>query len=299
MIKISAFLNLVRWKNLALIIYIQIVLKYVFFNAFKVPTQLNTVQFSVLIAAIVFITMAGYIINDIFDLKSDQINKPHKVIVDKHFSTIVAKKFYLFCNVLGIILGVAISLNVQQPSLTFIFLSTSLLLYFYSKNLKSKPLIGNLIVSFLIVLSILTLAIFDLKSLQITFPFTVILTLCLFAFFLNLAREIIKDIEDINGDYKLNMNTLPILLGSKRARYIAAFLCALPLGLLLFLVINFNESHLFTKSYLVVFVILPLLFVILKLLKVTSKKSLNNISAMLKIIMFLGISSLIIFSLNK
>jgi len=299
MIKISAFLNLVRWKNLALIIYIQIVLKYVFFNAFKVQTQLTALQFIILLVAIILITAAGYIINDIFDLKSDQINKPHKVIVDKHFSIIAAKKFYLFCNVLGIILGVAISLNVQQPSLAFIFLGTSLLLYFYSKNLKSKPFIGNLIVSFLIVLSILTLAIFDLKSLQITFPFTIILVLCLFAFFLNLAREIIKDIEDINGDYKLNMNTLPILLGSKRARYIAAFLCALPLGLLLFLVINFNELHLFTKSYLVVFVILPLLFITLKLLKVTSKKSLNNISAMLKIIMFLGISSLIIFSLNK
>jgi 4-hydroxybenzoate polyprenyltransferase len=245
---------------------------------------------------------AGYMINDIFDLKSDLINKPQKVIVANQFSVETAQQMYLITNTLGIILGIGLSLSMQKPTHAFIFIGASLLLYFYSKKLKSKPLIGNITVSFLVALSIVILYFFDLnfaiqnEAQQLVIY--VILLLSCFAFFLNLVREIVKDIEDIKGDYNMKMNTLPILLGVSRTKKIAAFLCLFPLGLLLFTVVKYASIYKFTVLYLLLFTMFPLLYVAVKLLSAKTKKDFKKLSIFLKIIMFLGINTLLLFSLN-
>ncbi|NQV76984.1 MAG: UbiA family prenyltransferase, partial [Lutibacter sp.] len=152
--RLAAYFKLIRWKNLLLILYVQILLKFLVFNSFNIETNLSLVQFIVLLISILLITAAGYIINDIFDLKTDLINKPQKVIVTKNFSLEKAQQLYLVLNATGVILGIGLSLNIEKPSYSLIFIGTSLLLYYYSKKFKSKPLIGNLIVSFLIGFSI-------------------------------------------------------------------------------------------------------------------------------------------------
>ena len=73
---ILAFCKLIRWKNLLLIIYVHVLLKFLVFTSFNVSTNLSLIQFIVLLISIILITSAGYIINDIYDLKSDLINKP-------------------------------------------------------------------------------------------------------------------------------------------------------------------------------------------------------------------------------
>ncbi|MDF1517420.1 MAG: geranylgeranylglycerol-phosphate geranylgeranyltransferase [Lutibacter sp.] len=300
--KFAAFLRLIRWKNLLLIIYLQILLKFLLFSVFELNTNLTVFQFLTLLFSLILITAAGYIINDIFDLKSDLINKPQKVIVANQFSVETSRRLYLITNTMGIVLGIGLSLSVQKPTYAFIFIGASLLLYFYSKKLKSKPLIGNITVSFLVALSIVILCFFDLnlaiqnEAQQLVIY--VILLLSGFAFFINMVREIIKDIEDINGDYNLKMNTLPILLGVSRTKKIAAFLCLFPLGLLLFIVVKYASAYKFTLLYLLLFTFVPLLYVALKLLSAKTKKDFKKLSIFLKIIMFLGINTLLIFSLN-
>lgn len=300
--KLAAFLRLIRWKNLLLIIYLQILLKFLLFSEFELITNLSVFQFITLVFSIILITAAGYIINDIYDLKADLINKPKKVIVSRQFTVETAYRLYLITNTLGIVLGIGLSLSVQKPTDAFIFIGASLLLYFYAKKLKSKPLIGNIVVSFLVTLSVIILCIFDLNlALQNEaqqLVIYVILLLTGFAFFINLVREIVKDIEDINGDYNLKMNTLPILLGVSRTKKIAAFLCLFPLGLLLFIVVKYSSIYKFIVLYLLLFTFVPLLYVALKLLSAKTKKDFKKLSIFLKLIMFLGINALLLFSLN-
>ncbi len=300
--KLAAFLRFIRWKNLLLIIYLQILLKLFLFSAFELKTNLTDFQFVILLLSLIFIMAAGYMINDIFDLKSDLINKPQKVIVANQFSVETANQLYLITNTLGIILGIGLSLSMQKPTQAFIFIGASLLLYLYSKKLKSKPLIGNITVSSLVAFSIVILCLFDLNfAVQIEAQqvvIFVILLLSCFAFFLNLVREVVKDIEDINGDYSMKMNTLPILLGVSRSKKIASFLCLFPLGLLLFIVVKYASIYKFTVLYLLLFTMFPLLYVALKLLSAKTKKDFKKLSIFLKIIMFLGINALLIFSLN-
>ena len=297
------FFKLIRWKNLLLILYVQFLLKFVAFRSFNIETFLTPFQFVVLVISILLITAAGYIINDISDIKTDLINKPKRVIISKHITIEKAQQLYLWLNSVGIIAGIGLSLNVEKPSYTFIFIGASLLLYYYSKKFKSKPLIGNLIVSFLIALNILILYIFDInKTINSTnqqLLINIILSLSFFAFFLNLVRELIKDIEDVNGDYNLNMKTLPILIGEKRVKRIASFLCLIPLSLLICFVVNFATIFKITIVYLIPTTILPILFVLLKLTSAKSKKDFQKLSSLLKIIMFLGVNAIIIFSLNQ
>ena len=301
--KLAAFLRFIRWKNLLLILYMQILLKFSLFPTFEITTNMSVFQFVTLLFSLILITGAGYVINDLFDLKSDLINKPKKVIVTKHFSVESTQHLYLIVNTLGIVLGIGLSLSIQKPSYSFIFMGASLLLYFYSKTLKSKPLIGNIAVSFLVAFSIITLCLFDLNfeihSEYQQLVIYVIMLLSTFAFLINLVREVIKDIEDINGDYSLKMNTLPILFGVARTKKIASFLCVFPLGLLLFIVAKYASIYKFTVLFLLLFALIPLLYVAIKLLSAKTKKDFKKLSVFLKLIMFLGINSLLIFSLNS
>lgn len=300
--KLTAFFRLIRWKNLLLLLYIQLLLKFLFFSSFNATTNLSALQFFILVFAVQLITAAGYIINDIVDLKSDLINKPNKVIVGSFFSIESAQRLYLLTNTLGIVFGIGLSMSVQKPTHSFIFIGASLLLYFYSKKLKSKHLFGNITISFLVAISIIILCLFDLNLAiqnevqQLVIQVTILLAV--FAFLINLVREIVKDIEDVNGDYKLKMNTLPILLGVARTKKIASFLCVFPLGLLVFIIANYASEYKLTVLYLVLFTLVPLLYIALKLLWAKTKKDFKKLSMLLKLIMFLGINALLLFSLN-
>ncbi|MBI9042439.1 geranylgeranylglycerol-phosphate geranylgeranyltransferase [Lutibacter sp.] len=301
--QLSAFLNLIRWKNLLLIVYIQTVIKYLFFPNFSIATNLNHFYFSIFLLAILCITVAGYIINDILDVETDKINKPSKVFITTVFTEENARKWYLYLNTFGIGLGILISLKIQKPYLSFIFIGTALLLYYYSKKLKSLPLIGNFIVAVLVATNVLILVIFDLNMTEYNpnynFVITTILIIAFFAFCINLIRELIKDIEDIDGDYKLKMNTLPILIGRRRTKSIITILCAFSLLLLVFFSTIFASEYKIISLYTIAFIIIPMFYITLKITKIKSKKKLHKISSLLKLVMFFGINIFIILYFTK
>lgn len=295
------FFKLIRWKNLLLILYIFLSLKLFLFNSLKIATKLTHTQFLLLLLSVLFITAAGNIINDIFDIKADIINKQKKVIVSQNISIETAKQWYKITNVIGLIFGISLCLNIENPSYSLIFIATSLLLYYYSKKLKSLPVVGNIVVSFLIAVCVLILPFFDLdfsdKNNSQSLLIGIIAMLGIFAFSLNLVREIVKDIEDVNGDYHLNMRTLPILIGGNRAQKITSFLCVIPISFLIYVIINFSIKYKITALYLIIFTLIPLVYVAIKLTSISKKNELHKLSSLLKLIMFSGISSILIFSI--
>jgi 4-hydroxybenzoate polyprenyltransferase len=299
--QLSAFFNLIRWKNLLLIIYIQIVIKFLFFPNFDIDTNLTNFQFFILLLAILSITAAGYIINDIFDIETDKINKPKKLIISVIFNEETAKRWYLYLNTIGIFSGIFISLKIEKPSLSFIFIGVALLLYYYSKKLKALPLIGNLIVALLVSINVLILLIFDLNTTgsvtNLNYVKTTILIVTFFAFCINFTRELVKDIEDINGDYKLKMNTLPILIGIKRTKNVISILCVFLIFLLVLFLNYFTSGQIVISLYIIVFILLPILYVTIKINKAKSQKKIHTISSLLKLVMFFGINILIILSI--
>ena len=303
--KVISFLQLVRWKNLLMIAIIQVLFKYVYFPIFLVDETLSNLNFSVLVLATISIAAAGYIINDIFDIKADNVNKPQKVIINRIISIKCGYFYYNLLNVIGILAGLFVAYHSKKLSFIALFIITALLLKLYNSNFKKIPLLGNIVISLLVSLSILIVGIFDIipavnedNVVSQYYAFKVLTDYAIFAFMFMLLREIVKDIEDVNGDKLLNMNTLPILFGRKRANKIVFMLSFVPLILVTnYSFQNFSNTP-FVLSYMLIVVLLPLLYFMTKILYAKTKKEYAFASNLLKIIMLLGMLSIVIVSIS-
>ena len=150
----------------------------------------------------------GNAINDYFDHKIDAINKPNRPIPSGRISLNAAKIYSVALFVIGTILAFIIGF---LPGLIALFTSVVLILYAY--NLKKMPLIGNMAVSFFIGFT------FVFGAVVVGEPLLSILGFS--PFFITMMREIVKDMEDMEGDKKEGARTLPILYGLKSSAVIA------------------------------------------------------------------------------
>ncbi len=291
--QLRPFLKLIRFKNLLMVFITLILTKYSFINSFA-PQNLSIVQFSILAVSILLITAGGYIINDIFDIETDTINKPNAVFIEKNIAKKSAFQLYIIFTIIGVLLGVFLSFSVDKPIYSFVFIGTAIGLYLYSQTLKKLPLIGNLTVSLLISTSIYIVYLFEV-SITFTYLQNSLFIYIIFSFLTTLIREIVKDIEDIDGDYQQKMNTLPILIGRKRAKMVAfiltGFLFVFTIVVSRILVV---KSMLFF-GYSIVFTVLPLSYLLFRLWEASTKKQFAYISNILKIIMLFGILSMLLF----
>jgi 4-hydroxybenzoate polyprenyltransferase len=187
-----------------------------------------------LVFSTIIITAAGYMINDYYDVKIDYVNRPHEVIVGKGIKRRMIIMLHTVFNFAGIGIGFLIA-----PRIGLINFVAAFLLWLYSNQLKRKPFIGNLTVAFLTGLAIYLVAFYYQKSELL------VLTYAIFAFFLNLIREIIKDIEDRPGDRKHGCRTLPIVIGFRKTKDVIflvaiCFVCAI-----MIITIELNKPQLF------------------------------------------------------
>ncbi|WP_250432414.1 geranylgeranylglycerol-phosphate geranylgeranyltransferase [Hanstruepera flava] len=299
-------LNLIRWKNLGMMALMQYLIKYAMLVPFVVPygvdITLNGFGFSLLVLATLSIAAAGYIINDIYDVETDLVNKPDKVIVGKSVSEKTAYTLFIVFNVIGVLIGFYLSHLVGRSGFFALFVIISGLLYIYASYLKRLLLVGNIVISILVAMSLLLVGLFELlpavtvqnQETQLTF-FKIIFDYAVFAFSLNLLREMIKDIEDIDGDYKSGMNTLPIALGRDRASKITFVFAIVPLLIVIHYVITYMYSQLYVVIYFLALVIAPLIFLIIKLYMAKTKKDFTFLSSLVKLIMLFGMLSLVLY----
>ena len=301
------FFKLIRWKNLLMIALVQYLIKYALLNPFTVShgvaTTLDHFHFALLVLATLCIASGGYIINDIYDVETDKVNKPDNVIIDKSISEKNGYTYFMALNIAGVGLGFYLSNHVGVSALFVAFFVSSALLYIYSSALKQMFLIGNIIVSLVVALSILIIGAFELlpsmtsnnSVAQMTF-LDIIKDYAIFAFMINLVREIVKDIEDIDGDYKVGMRTMPIVLGRTRANNIAFALSLIPVFAVIYYVITFLFKQELVVGYFLIFVIAPLIYISIKLFSAKQKSHYKRISLILKLTMFTGMLSLVLYN---
>lgn len=263
--------------------------------------QFSELNFFFLVMATVCITAAGYVINDYFDTKTDLVNKPEKVILGRLLNRRWAIILHIVFNTIGIGLGAYISFYIGLPVLTLVFVLITGILWFYSTTYKRQFLIGNLTVALLTALVPLMVILFEipllnkaygllLKEMHINFTHIILWVgmFAVFAFLLTLIREIIKDMEDFEGDQAYGRNTLPIVLGIINTKIVVIGLSVFTLLSLIYLYFRFlNDS--ITLIYFVVFLFFPLLVLIYKLIKSNKKKDYRRASNLSKLIMLAGI----------
>ncbi len=287
--------------------FMQLVFRYGFLKLQNVPLVLEDWKYLLLVLSTVLIAAAGYVINNIFDQNTDLENKPNNVIIGRTISESSAYNLYAALNISGVSIGFYLSNVISKPGFAAIFILIAATLYMYATSLKQIILVGNFIVALLLAFSVIIIGIFDLfpsitsDNQQImAVLFSILMDYALFAFFINLLREIIKDLEDLNGDYNQGMKTLPIILGVKRTSKLVFILSFIPIITLLFYIKNyFMANNLnFAALYSIVFILAPLFYFTVKSWQPKNKIDFHNLSILLKWILLLGILSILIVTLN-
>lgn len=301
------FLKLIRYKNLLMLAFMQVLFRYSFLKQQNIPLALSDWQYGLLVLSTVLIAAAGYVINNIFDVETDRINKPNDVIIGRGISETNGYNIYIALNITGVAIGFYLSNVIQRPGFATIFIFIASLLYFYSTTLKQIMILGNLVVAFLLAMSVIIIGVFDIfpamvaeNKAQMASLFSILTDYALFAFMINFIREIVKDIEDVNGDYNQGMNTLPIAIGISRTAKIVFAISIIPFVLLLLYIKNyFVENGLFIATlYSFILVLAPLLYFIIKIFTAKTKNDFHHLSTVLKLILLFGILSIVVITLN-
>jgi len=271
---LRALLRLTRFWNLAIIGMSQ------YFAAIFLINRELLFDWKLLILAssTAIIAGAGYIINDYYDIKIDLINKPDRVVIGKSITRRYALFFHSILSIVGIFLGFMLGWKIGVIHFLSVFL-----LWWYSNSLKRQPFIGNFVVAWLTSISIVLVNIlYGLNN-----PLVVIYAL--FAFFMTLIREIVKDMEDLKGDNTFGCKTLPIVWGIRKTKWIIYVLLVL-LGASVVL-LNERYSQL-PLSYFLIFLYIPLGLLLVRLIRADTRKDFYWLSQLCKIIMLFGVVSM-------
>jgi 4-hydroxybenzoate polyprenyltransferase len=310
----KGFLQLIRWQNLIIVILTMIMMRYFVIEPLisKVPVILSSgsgesvmelqfplISFVILVLSTVFITAGGYVINDYFDIKTDLINRG-EVIVGTKIPRRLAMMWHSIFNIGGVAGGLFISWKAGYFWMGILFLVVSGLLYFYSASYKRQFLVGNLIVAFLTALVPLLVVIYEWAALyqfysvnaatmpELSFLFYWGGGFALFAFLTTLAREILKDIEDFEGDLAYGRNTIPVIIGTTASKIVTISLLIITIALL-YSVWYFFLNDKITLVYISAAIVLPVFYVIFQLVVSKTRRQLHTASSVMKLIMLAGI----------
>lgn len=318
------FFDLVRFKNLLIIALTMIAVRFFFFSiGGKVTTDhtIEFINFFILVISTLFIAAAGNVINDYFDIKADKINKPHRQIIGKFVPKRKAIAMHWYLNGIAFICSIYLSIFYRSFWYVFIDLLSINALWLYSSYFKRKLLAGNILVALLTALVILLTGVhfFHLNNLHFDtiqspkigvsqsinesilhwkklflYNGNFIYLLCVFAFLLNLGREIVKDMEDVEGDKLIRSKTLPLIYGTNVAKRTSmVILLLVPMTYFSLFIkyhkpIDFNEI---TATLPVFLAVLGTFTSVLILGFKSERKWLILVDKILKIAMLLGIST--------
>ena len=301
------FLNLIRYKNLLMLAFMQLLFRVDFVLLRHIPLALTSFQYALLVLSTVLIAAAGYVINDIFDQDTDKINKPEKVIIGKSISENNAYSIYAGLNITGVCVGFYLSNVIMKPSFATVFILIAATLYIYATSLKQMAVIGNIIVALVLSMSVIIIGVFDIypatsieNQVRMANLFSVLVDYAIFAFMINLLREMIKDLEDVKGDNQQGIRTLAVLIGTNKTTKLVFALSLIPIMVLFFYVNTyFVTNGLFiATAYTFIFVLAPLVYFSVKTFKAETKAEFTALSSLLKWILFFGIVSIVIITLN-
>ncbi len=309
-----SFLKLIRIQNLLIIAFTQYVVRYCLIAPLlKVQSnyytlQLSNFNFFLLVLSTVMIAAGGYVINDYFDVKIDKVNKPDRMVIDKGVKRRVAMGAHTVISILAVIIGLYVSWAIGHWKLVFIHFICATGLWFYSTTFKRQFIIGNIVIASFTAIVPLVVGIFELLPCYKTYlPIDNLLSFALiwkwvfgvsfFAFITTLLREILKDIEDYEGDKEFGCQTMPIVIGIKSTKVVAVVLAFSTMCCLGYLqMLQYELKDWIGIYYFTIALQMPFAFLIFKIVTASAKKDFRFAGNTAKFIMLMGVCYLIVFN---
>lgn len=293
---------LLRIPNLVMIALSQLLLRLTIIDPFlaaaNTPSEISHIDLILIILSTIFIAAGGYVVNDFFDVEIDRINKPGNNYFETENRRKNFLKIYLCLSAAGIGAGIYLSLIKKIPFVMMINLLSFGLLFLYSQSLKKIFLFGNIIIALLTAMSLLVILFSDKQAFADEGIRKIIFAYSLFAFFLTIIREIIKDMQDAEGDRLYGRKTIPVISGIFFSKLLVFFLLLVVLSSLVYIqYIQKQWEDMYSFLYVTILVDLPLLAFVFFLARSDSVRQFRRLSILAKVIMFSGIMSMLVFYL--
>lgn len=306
------YLKLIRLQNLAMVPVTMYALRYgIIEPALKYGYSLSLSEqlelqfppkyFLLLVLINVFLGAAGYVINDYFDRKIDTINRPGSVLVGNTIPRRTAITLHFVFNAIAVLISAYLAWQLHKVIVVVIYLAISGVFWLYSTTYKKQFLIGNIIVALGAAMIPLQVAYFEIIMLNRAYgelllfnglSFKVLLywllAFAFFAFIINLIREIVKDIEDFEGDRSYGCNTLPVVTGITISKSVAFVLMLGTIASIGYIYFSFLNDPL-SLWYLAVLVVLPLAISSVLIIMAQKIKHYTVISYIIKLTMLTGV----------
>ncbi|WP_299158184.1 geranylgeranylglycerol-phosphate geranylgeranyltransferase [uncultured Eudoraea sp.] len=238
----------------------------------------------VLVLASALVISAGYIINSFYDSEKDLINRPQKSMLDRLVNQRTKLSAYFVFNFLAVLLASYVSFRAVLFFSAYVFG-----IWLYSHKLKKIPFVGNIVSATLIIAPFFAIFVYY-RNFD-----TVIFVHAIFLFLLILAREMIKDMENITGDLVQNYKTIPVLYGPLYSKLGISFLILLTLIPASLLINKYNVGHM--NIYFIACILFLLVFLIL-LWKSKTKKDYIWLHNILKFIIVAGVFSILLIDID-
>lgn len=283
--KLLSLFSVVRGYNILVITLAQY-LASIYILAPHIPLQnvILDLNLFLIVTASALTIASGYIINNFYDAEKDLINKPTKSMLDRLVSQRFKLTTYFILNFLAVFAASYISFKAVLFFSAYIFG-----IWIYSHKLKRIPFVGNLVSSTLAIAPFFVVFVYyqNFK--------TVIFVHALFLFLLILAREMIKDLENMAGDMAQNYKTIPIIYGPNVSKSMITFLIGLTLVPALLLIKSFDIGYMYL--YFMACIALLILFLIL-LWKAKGKKHYVWLHNIIKFIIVAGVFSILLIDVD-
>ena len=312
--QIKGFFQLIRYPNLIFIaltqslFYYRIIVPY-FKNNVQSDQLLQETDFFLLLVASVLIAAAGYIINDYFDIQIDNVNKPERLILGKLIKRRWAMLLHLVLSLAGLYLTAIVAMHLNNLLLLGLNFLSVMMLLLYSSTFKKQLLIGNIIISVLTawvvgVLFITEIRLNDTVYMQLNQAalgslYKVTLVYAGFAFIVSLIREVVKDMEDMEGDRRFGCETMPIKWGIPSTKVFVAVWIFVLVGLLAAIAFYAMLNSWSWPFYALSFAMIIQFCIMLKnLYHAQLTADFASISKALKLLMLVGILSMSFYFLS-
>jgi 4-hydroxybenzoate polyprenyltransferase len=280
-LKLFSLFSVVRGYNILTLVIAQYLASiFIFSPQHSLKVVLLDFNLFLIVLATICVVASGYIINNFYDKEKDQINRPVKSKIDNYLSQKIKLNIYFLLNFIGFSLGYLVSWRAALFFAIYIFL-----IWFYSHKLKKYAIIGLVSATILTILPFFAVFIYFKNFSQIIFVQSI------FLFLLLLIRELMKNLENMNGDIMANYETVVVQYGElfvKKLSILLSVLIMIPIYLLLqYIEIGLMKFYFYlAAASLVVFIFI--------LWNSKSERSYMLLHNLLKLLIFAGILSLIL-----
>ena len=235
LLKVFSLFSVVRGYNILIIIIAQYLTSvYILAPDWPLRKVLFDPNLLMLVLASSAAIASGYIINNFYDREKDLINRPHKTMLDRLVSQRTKLTVYFILNFMSVVFASYVSFRAVLFFSLYIFA-----IWYYSHKLKKYPFIGNITAAVLAVIPFFAVFIYY-KNFDL-----VIFVHATFLFLVISMRELVKDLENIKGDFAQNYRTIPVVYGEKVSKQMLTILAFLTLVPIYFLLTKFDIGYMF------------------------------------------------------